>query len=111
MTQLSLDLARSRRDQGMTRAVENADRQSPEWSTLAYSFLLSFARTHQYFISEDVSGASKEQHFPQPPTDRAWGQIYRRAIKAGIIVQDGTGRSARRHASLCPRWHSRIYGA
>lgn len=108
--QLSLNLARSRADTGMTRAVEHADRETPDWSTMAYSFLLSFARTHLHFISEDVSGASKQEKFPQPPTDRAWGQIYRRAAKAGIIEQDGTGRSARRHASLCPRWRSRIYG-
>lgn len=109
MTQLSLDLARRSANAGMTRALNNADRQIPDWSTQAYSFLLSFARTHEYFISEDVSGASKGEKFPQPPTDRAWGAIYRKAQKAGIIRQDGTGISARRKASICPRWRSMIY--
>lgn len=109
MTQLSLDLARKAASAGITRAVNNADRQIPDWSTQAYSFLLTFARTHEYFISEDVSGASKTEHFPQPPTDRAWGAIYRKAVKAGVIRQDGMGRSARRHCSICPRWRSMIW--
>lgn len=109
MTQLSLPLARRQAEAGMAQALNNADNKIPNWSSMAYSFLLSYARTHRYFISEDVSGASKEQGLPQPPTDRAWGQVYRRAIKAGIIVRDGAGISARRHGSMCPRWASRIY--
>lgn len=104
------DYAQKERDIGMQRAEKHAEETvTPDWATLAYSFLVTFARRNQHFISEDVSGLSKEQGFPQPPTDRAWGQTYRRAVKAGIIVQDGTGRSLRRHASLCPRWRSRIY--
>lgn len=109
MTQLSLDFARRSANAGMTRALNNADRQIPDWSTQAYSFLLSFARTHEYFISEDVSDASIEAKFPQPPTLRAFGAVYRKAQKAGIIRQDGMGRSRRRHASCCPRWRSMIY--
>jgi hypothetical protein len=109
--QMSLDFARGQRDAGMTRALDNADKKNEGWSVLAYSFLLSFARTHQHFISEDVSGASKEAMLPQPPTDRAWGSVYRKAMKNGIIIQSGMGRSARRHASVCPRWESRIYVA
>lgn len=98
------------RDEGIKRAADHADRTTPEWTDVAYSFLLSFARDHELFISEDVSNASKSAAFPQPPTDRAWGTVYRRAAKAGIIVQDGFGRSARRHASICPRWRSKIAG-
>lgn len=97
------------RDEGMRRAANHADRTIPAWTDSAYSFLLAFARSHELFISEDVSNASKVQGFPQPPTDRAWGAVYRRAVKAGVIIQDGFGRSVRRHASICPRWRSQIH--
>lgn len=112
MEQPTLDFERARadRDAGMARSLEHAERLTQNWGDLAYTFLLIFARSNASFISEDVSDASKaSKTFPQPPTDRAWGQVYRRALKQGIIVQDGSGRSRRRHASICPRWRSLMY--
>lgn len=107
--QTTLDFARAARDDGMQRAIDHAESDAPGWSDVAFQFLRNYARTHEHFISEDVSDASRDWGMVQPPTDRAWGQIYRRAIKEGIIKQDGAGRSRRRHASICPRWMSLIY--
>lgn len=104
-----LRAARVERDVNMARALDKADRAVTGWPDLAYAFLELHARRHQYFISEDVSDASKAEQLEQPPTDRAWGSIYTKAAKAGLIVQDGSGRSRRRHASICPRWRSLIY--
>lgn len=99
--------AEAERDIGMLRAARHAEFMHMHWNDMAYAFLVEFAKKNKSFISEDVSDASKKAGFPQPPTDRAWGAIYRKAIKAGIIIQIGTGRSRRRHASICPRWGSR----
>ena len=99
------DLAR----RGMSLAESNANALHMDWSNVAYSYLLSYARDHETFISEDVSAQSKADRVPQPSTDRAWGKTYKRAAKAGIIVQDGTGKSLRRHNSICVRWRSLIY--
>lgn len=113
MIQAAIDFeaARRARDEGMSRAQAHAEADVPGWSDTAYGFLLAYARVHERFISEDVSGASKARRdFPQPPTDRAWGPVYRRAVRDGVIVQDGAGRSARRHASICPRWRSLVFG-
>lgn len=109
--QLTFDnaTARAAADDGMRRAIEHAESECENWGELAYLFLEQFCRRNLSFISEDVSGASKTWGMVQPPTDRAWGQVYRRAQKAGVIEMDGTGRSRRRHASLCPRWRSKIY--
>lgn len=109
--QLTLDnaMARAAADDGMRRAIEHAEAECENWGELAYLFLEQFCRKNLSFISEDVSDASKTWGMVQPPTDRAWGQVYRRAQKSGVIVMDGTGRSRRRHASLCPRWRSKIY--
>lgn len=87
----------------MERAIEHA---GDEWRDLAYAFLLRFIASHRFFISEDVSNASIAWGMVQPPTLRAWGSVYTRAAKAGLIAQDGTGRSRRRHHSICPRWRA-----
>lgn len=108
MNQLSIDFAHAEARKGMARALEHAEADCPKWGDVALAFLTQFARTHKTFISEDVSDASKEWGMVQPPSDRAWGAIYRRAIKLDIIVQDGSGRSLRRHGSICPRWRSLV---
>lgn len=110
MNQIAIDFEapRAQREIGMACAMEHAERVSPGWKDLAYQFLLDFARNHPSFISEDVSDASKAAGMEQPPTDRAWGSLYVKAAKSGVIVQSGTGRSRRRHNSLCPRWQSRV---
>ena len=111
--QLTLDhaIARAEADAGMRRALEHAERDVEKWGDLAYLFLEQFCRAHAAFISEDVSDASIAWGLIQPPTLRAWGQVYRRAIKSGLIAQDGTGRSRRRHYSICPRWRSLVFRA
>lgn len=109
--QLTLDhaMARAAADDGMRRALLHAESECKDWGDLAFRFLTLFCRRHRYFISEDVSAESKKYGLLQPPTDRAWGAVYRRAIKEEMIVQDGAGRSARRHHSICPRWRSTIF--
>lgn len=109
--QLAIDFeaARAARDAGMQQALDHATDVNPEWPERAYAFLVEFAKAHSEFISEDVSDASRAASMPQPPTDRAWGAIYRKAIKLGVIIQNGSGRSRRRHNSICPKWASQIY--
>lgn len=102
--------AEAQRDIGMHRAARHAEEVHMHWNDQAYAFLVAFSRTHKEFISEDVSDASKAQGFPQPPTDRAWGSVYRKACRNDVIIQVGTGRSRRRHASICPRWGSLVFG-
>lgn len=97
------------RERGMGMAVDHADAVHADWRESAFDFLVAFAQAREFFISEDVSNHSKTVGFPQPPTDRAWGSVYTRAAKKGLIVKDGIGRSLRRHASICPRWRSLVF--
>lgn len=105
----SMRQAEHLRDVGMVKALLHADDAAPGWSEVAFKFLQAYARRFEFFISEDVSDASKVWGLTQPPTLRAWGQVYRRAAKAGLIVVNGSGRSRLRHASICPRWQSKIF--
>lgn len=106
MSQMSFDLARAKRDAGMTQALDHAEEVNEGWKHDAYTFLLRFAQRTANFISEDVSGAHEKAGLPQPPTKRAWGALYIKAQREGVIAQDGYGRSRLRHASICPRWRS-----
>jgi hypothetical protein len=101
--------AEAQRDIGMLRAARHAETVHMHWNDEAYAFLVGFAKANESFISEDVSDASKKVGFPQPPTDRAWGSVYRKAVRNAIIGQTGIGRSRRRHASICPQWGSLIF--
>jgi hypothetical protein len=96
---------------GMKAALDHAVRVAPSWANAAYDFLCEFAAYNAEFISEDVSDQTKGMaSFRQPPSDRAWGVVYRRAAKAGIIaMSDRTGKSRRRHGSVCPLWKSLVY--
>lgn len=111
MQPIDLAAARAQRDAGMQRAIEHAEDLNEDWSEQAYDFLIAFAQRNATFQSEDVSDASKRvTGFPQPPTDRAWGSIYTRAARAGVIEQHGIARSRRRHASVCILWRSLVFG-
>jgi hypothetical protein len=92
----------------MQQASDHAEEANRGWNDRAYAFLKAYAERHDSFISEDVSDAAIAAGEPQPPTLRAWGTVYRRAIKDDVIIQTGAGRSRRRHASICPRWGSLI---
>lgn len=105
----TLDAARSARNHGMQVAIDHAEDRAPGWGDVAYQFLVRYAASHCRFISEDVSDASKKWGMVQPPTDRAWGSVYRKAVRNGVIAQDGVGRSRRRHASICPMWRSLVF--
>lgn len=79
----------------------------PEWADEAYGYLVAYARSHASFISEDVSDQWELEGRPMPPTLRAFGALYKKAQRSGVIVMDGTGRSRRRD-SICPRWRSLV---
>lgn len=111
MNQIAIDFnaARQRANVGMQRAADAADRLHSDWSESAFLFLKDYARTHQTFIGEDVSDAHISAGLPQPRDLRAWGGLYQRAQKAGIIVHAGFGKS-RRRCSETKRYASQIYG-
>lgn len=92
------------RNQQIALALDHA---GEAWADEAYAYLVNFARSHQSFISEDVSDQWIADGKPMPPTLRAFGAVYRRAQSARLIVMDGHGMS-RRRSSICPRWRSLV---
>lgn len=74
------------RDIGISRAKNNAERQSPGWSETAYNFFINYAKNiGKPFMTNDVVLASSGI-VPDTEDKRAWGQIPVKAQRAGLIV-------------------------
>lgn len=108
MTQLAIDFAAEIKqaqvagDEGIRRACEHAETDKPGWTTEALRYLQRYAERHQEFAGFMVTMQSElDASFPKPETTKAWGQVYRLALKGGLIEK--TGRDMphpRRHG--CP---------
>ena len=80
-----------RRDIGIHRAVEKADRDDSGWSWRAYYALLKYATTHDNkFLAEDVrEWAEHHGHIDPPENARAWGAVMQRGVRRKIIEKVG----------------------
>jgi hypothetical protein len=81
-----------RRDTGISRAIEKADRDDPDWSLVAYYGLLKFIAVHndKQFLAEDVrEWCEVHGHITPPENGRAWGGVMRRAASRNIIKKCG----------------------
>lgn len=107
---LDFTAARAERDAGMNRAHDAAARRDEEWPDLAYGFLVRYATTHAEFISEELTAMADRMGYGSPADPRAWGAIFQRAARAGVIQRIGYGVSQRRHLSPTPLWRSLVFG-
>ena len=97
--------SRARRDEGISRAVEHADRVRDEWSAEAFNFLCDYARTSvPPFLVEEARAAAESAGLECPTDNRAWGGVVQRAVRAGIIVRAGAAPALTSNCSLKPLW-------
>ena len=106
---IDFDRARQERDSGMEQAVQHAECVDDAWPDVAYSFLVRYAWSHEQFISEECTAEADRLGYGSPADPRAWGAIFQRAARNGIIRRNGYGTSHRRHLSPTPLWQSLVY--
>lgn len=112
MSQLAIDFeARAQRDAGIRKAVDHAEDVTPGWSDRAFDMLRCFADDHRLngggdFSSEDFRTYASNLGLPSPPHLRAFGGVFLRAARAGLIVKTGftTARAAHVHQSILATW-------
>lgn len=106
--QLVIDFttARAKRDAGMQRAADHAERVTDGWQDAALAHLRSFAATHDRFLIEDVVVASKGI-VPTAPDSRAWGAVVLRAARERIIEKCGYAPARTSNCSIKPIWRAR----
>ena len=111
MNQLCIDFAAARaaRDQGMHQALDHAAQNDDTWPDMAYAFLCRYARSHEFFEGRHVTEAARLCGCDAPTTGRAWGSLYVKAQKDGVMVKAGAGRNPHRHNSICERYRSLVF--
>jgi len=112
MTQIGKQLdifadGRIMRDAGIQQAISHADEVCEKWSEKAYQFLLWYIKRNKEFMTEDVRNASA-YIIEIPPSERAWGGVIVRAVKAGLIKQTGYRKvaNARAHMANAATWQT-----
>ena len=91
-------------NEGMTRAVDHADRVIGGWSDMAYEYLRQFKDSHKEFLTEDVRIWAETQGLEPPPDNRAWGAVINRAVRANLIRRVGYGNAKTGHMRPMPVW-------
>lgn len=102
------DQAAQLRDAGMGRATDAQESKQPGWSDLAFAVIVMIARRQPEMHVDDVLSdfPMRPQHF------NAWGQVWRRAIMAGVIRNSGRVRpcaDVRKHRHQSPIYTSLVY--
>lgn len=109
MKQLTLDDARLQRDAAI---VQVATKAGAQWCNVAYEFLKLYAIRHSSFTPEEVTDALAAEGYAQPHDLRAWGPVYQKARRLGVIERSMTETYQRRfgHATHSFKWRSLIFG-
>jgi len=105
-SQLNITFARQARDNGINQAVNHADEVHEKWSDTAYELLKKFIRAQRSeFFAEDFRFAVTDL-IPAPPHNRAYGGIFMRAAKAGLIrrVRYGPVKNVKAHRANASVW-------
>lgn len=89
--------------------LEHANDAVEGWGDLAMQFLRNYARTHERVFGQDVTDAAEQWGLIAPPDRRAWGAIYTRAQKEGVILDDGKTRN-RRNGNKAADYRSLLCG-
>jgi len=106
MIQTELDFSRQLTNAAIKQAVDHADQVHDGWSEKAYGFLLQFISIRSTFMVEEVREYAGMFKIPDPPSQRAWGSVIRRAVIAGLVVRDGYEqvKNPTSHRANATRW-------
>lgn len=96
--------AAAKRDTGMERAEDKANRDAPFWSDRALLAVEKYCAAHPdlKFLGEDVrEWAEARKLVSAPDNGRAWGAVFRKAASMKIIRK--VGYAPARSSNLSPK--------
>jgi hypothetical protein len=105
MQQLS---AESARDAGMSRATEAQKRKSANWIESAYQAIKYVAITQETVHVDDVAKVI-DGWLPEPDHPNAWGSVWRKAMRQGLIARTGEVKGAGTSFPAHAHKHARAY--
>jgi hypothetical protein len=93
------------RDLGIARVQAKTERDTPGWTGVAVEYVRLYAMHHSApFIAEELVAASREYGLIQPDNPKAFGPVFMKAAKLGIIRFVGWRNSPNRHCSPGRVW-------
>lgn len=105
MMQLTIEDAIRHADRVITATADKADREYEGWTTLAYAYLKAYVRKHPEFWSWELRDAMKAEGYAMPSELRAWGAVYKRAQREGLIRKgEHLKRDPHRHGTMTAGW-------
>lgn len=96
--------ALSARDAGIASSFAHANRVSPEWCEEAYQRIVLHAQRNAYLTCIPITA-----EFPSPTTNKAWGALFVKAQREGVIEKCGYVENPGRHQSPTPMYRSLVY--
>jgi hypothetical protein len=112
MEQLTIEhaiTARELRDEGMKRAVDHAERETPGWQDQAIGHVRVFAGLEHEFMCEEARRFAESRGIAPPPDKRAWGAVMMKCAKLGLIEKVGLGyaKDPKVHMNPASIWRSK----
>jgi hypothetical protein len=106
MNHPNLTQAMAERDRGQSQALSHAERVEPEWGDTAYRWLSHYVAGEKglQFTSFLFISWCELNDFPMPPTPKAFGAIFTKAARNGLIRKVGYRPHPLRHASPSALW-------
>lgn len=106
MTHPNLTQAMAERDRGMAVSLEHAEAVHRNWGDEAYDLLAYWCSGDSgiQFTSYSFLRFADTQSLRAPPTPKAWGSIFVKAAKNGLIRKVGYRPHPLRHASPTVLW-------
>lgn len=111
MNSLNLFSAKELKNAGIQLAAQNAEQKHEGWGDDAYAALKTYINIHKSipFMCETVRDfAHIELGLPQPASSRAWGSVFQRASREGLIKHVGYGNTnnPRAHKTPAGMWEA-----
>lgn len=109
MQMISRKDAADRRDVGIARAEDRANRDHIQWSEEAEAAVRLYCVQHprKQFLTEDVRAWAESMGLvSQPENGRAWGAVIQRCARLGLIRRVGYAPAKSSNLSPKPLWEA-----
>jgi hypothetical protein len=81
----------------------------PKWTELAYMVIESTAKKNSTVHVDDVAKQAVLMKLPVPEKSNAWGSVWTKAIRNGLIQRSGNMRAAGQNFPEHAHKHARLY--
>lgn len=98
------------RDEGIQKALDNAEHHYAGWLKDALQFLIKAIKDMNYDFQMEQIRESSLGILPEPPHNRAWGGVAQAAQKAGLIIKVGYRevKNPQAHKAIATVWRRKI---